>query len=227
MKIAHVNVTTGTFDFVDVRTGEKVLYQKLKLDDVDVVAFHCSSFGAGESVVFVLNEGDIVKEGNTVTYTGGHAYTTHAVLKYKLENGVLTILNDPPVSKGPDSSPANNSPDPVAKPQKPPLQTLNFKGGTCRLKNAIVSSFNETNTLSLILDYTLDNNTSSNVLDVLQSTGKIVAPDGRGYEPSQEPLINEESHGYILTFKIPKSIAVDSLKYIFEKQELSLKGLLR
>ena len=91
MKIANINTTTGTFDFIDVKSGSKISYGKLMLNEQEVVDFHCSDISGG-SVVFAVNKSEIVRSGNSITMNGGKGFTIHAILKYKLEDGVLTIL---------------------------------------------------------------------------------------------------------------------------------------
>ena len=93
LKISNINVTAGTFDFVDVNNGNKLSYEKLMLNEQEVVDFYCSdSFGG--YVTLALDKDNIVRDGNSVSIKNGQAFTVHAVLKYKLENGVLTIFHD-------------------------------------------------------------------------------------------------------------------------------------
>ncbi|MDR1347150.1 MAG: hypothetical protein LBJ63_01780 [Prevotellaceae bacterium] len=88
-----INAEAGTFGFVDVNSGMRLSYDKLIINGKEVVDTHCSGGSAmtGKSVTFAFNRGDIIRNGNSVTTTGD-TYTEYAVLKYKLENGVLTIL---------------------------------------------------------------------------------------------------------------------------------------
>ena len=89
LKIENVNTSANTFDFVDTISGEKIVYDRLILDGEDVVDFQCTA-SFSSSVVFATEEGQIVREGNKITYNG-KAYTTAAELKYTLEDGTLSI----------------------------------------------------------------------------------------------------------------------------------------
>jgi hypothetical protein len=83
-----IDPIAGTFGFVDIKSGKRLSYNKLILDGKEVADTHCS----GNNVTFVFDKGDIIRNDNSTTITTGQAYTGHAVLKYELSNGVLTIL---------------------------------------------------------------------------------------------------------------------------------------
>jgi len=86
-----IDAATRTFSFQDVASGQTITsFNMLTLEGKRVVDTHVTT-GFVEGVVFALNEGEIVRTGNSVTISGAKAITKHAVLKYKLENGVLSI----------------------------------------------------------------------------------------------------------------------------------------
>jgi hypothetical protein len=91
MQIKYINPVANTFSFVDTRSGNSLIYTKLILDGKEVVDTHCIT-GVSEGVVFALDKTTIVREPGSVRINGGKAFTVHAVLKYKLEFGILTIL---------------------------------------------------------------------------------------------------------------------------------------
>jgi hypothetical protein len=84
-----LNITGDTFTCVDVATGSELYYDKLMLGDKEVLDTYCSSMAG---VVLAVNPGEIVRDGGSVTFNNARSYTEHAVLKYKLDNRVLTIL---------------------------------------------------------------------------------------------------------------------------------------
>ncbi len=91
MKIDKVNAQNNTFSFVDTKSGNAIAYKKLIYEGKEVVDTHCMD-GMAAGVVFAFNDNTIVRDGGSVKINGGQALTVHAVIKYKLEEGVLTIL---------------------------------------------------------------------------------------------------------------------------------------
>lgn len=91
MKISDFNYETNTFSFTDTKSGAKIFYNTLMIGDQKVVDTQC--MGGAQAVVFAFDNNTIVRSGGSVSINGGKAYTLHAELVYKLENGVLTILD--------------------------------------------------------------------------------------------------------------------------------------
>lgn len=91
MKLADINGQTNTFNFVDVRSGKKITYDKLIYKDKEVVDTHCIT-GINKAVIFAIDNKTIIRTPGRVAISGGSALTEHATIKYKLENGTLTIL---------------------------------------------------------------------------------------------------------------------------------------
>lgn len=100
MKIANIDRTRNTFDFVDVASGEKIIYRRLIIHGVEPVDMRCIVKEGNEMVQFVIRDGREVSRRadgtQTVTIYAGEntvAYSTYAQLKYKLSNGILTIID--------------------------------------------------------------------------------------------------------------------------------------
>lgn len=91
MKIQNVDAAANTFDFVDQQTGKVIEYDTLIVKGKTVVEYACST-GMDEMVMFAYEEGQIVRSGNKTTYNNVDGYTTVAELKYKLEEGTLTVI---------------------------------------------------------------------------------------------------------------------------------------
>jgi hypothetical protein len=192
MKIENINSDANTFDFVDVSSGQKLSYKKLMVNNREVVETQ-SMQGILSSVIFVFEKFSTENIG----------YTTHAVLKYNLENGELNILSDTPVEK------------PVEKSNSE-IETIQFKGGTCRL----IEFKREAEKLNIVFKYTLEDNTHLDVIDVL-GRGNLVASDGTIYK-LPERFSNEENSLVKLIFIVPQDVDIKSLKYVLNKQELHL-----
>lgn len=99
MKIANIDRTRNTFDFVDVASGEKIVYRRLIIHGVEPVDTRCIVKEGTEMVQFVIRGGREVSRRadgtQTVTIYAGEntfAYSMYAQLKYELNDGVLTIL---------------------------------------------------------------------------------------------------------------------------------------
>lgn len=99
MKIANIDRTRNTFDFVDVASGEKIVYRRLIIHGVEPVDTRCIVKEGSEMVQFVVRGGREVSRRadgtQTVTIYAGEntfAYSMYAQLKYELNDGVLTIL---------------------------------------------------------------------------------------------------------------------------------------
>jgi uncharacterized membrane protein YhaH (DUF805 family) len=85
---------TNSFSFVDAASGDKIgPYSVIKLGEKAVVDTEVVSMG----VAFAVNAGQIsrtrTETGMRINMDGVRVITSHAVLKYKLENGILTIID--------------------------------------------------------------------------------------------------------------------------------------
>jgi len=89
-----IDSAKGTFSFVDISTGKRLSYQKLFINGKEVIDTHCMSGGMFKSVAFAFEKGEIVRNGSSVTFNCKIAFTEHAELKYKLENGTLTLFKN-------------------------------------------------------------------------------------------------------------------------------------
>ncbi|MDR2039421.1 MAG: hypothetical protein LBQ60_15980 [Bacteroidales bacterium] len=92
MKLGYINPQVNTFSFINMKSGETLAYQKLIYKDREVVDTYCMG-GANKSVILAFDRHTIVRDGDSVKINGGEAITGHAVMKYKLEGGTLTILS--------------------------------------------------------------------------------------------------------------------------------------
>ena len=93
LKIANVDKDANTFDLVDTRTRQTIQYDKLILEDKEVVDWLCTEIMGGHFVVLATEPGQIVRDGDKVTFSG-HGYGTTVDLKYELKDGTLTILGE-------------------------------------------------------------------------------------------------------------------------------------
>ena len=85
-----IDVQRQSFRFVDAKSGKELSYNKLIIVDNVVIDTYVDQMMT-KSVAFAFKEGDIVREGGSVTLNC-LVYTEYAELNYTLENGVLTIL---------------------------------------------------------------------------------------------------------------------------------------
>lgn len=92
MKFNITDDTFAGFTCVDTATGNVLFYDKLMLNDKEVIDTECSTIRGARYVALALKPGDIVRNGNSVTLNA-KIYTEHAVWEYTLENGVLTIID--------------------------------------------------------------------------------------------------------------------------------------
>jgi hypothetical protein len=99
MKIASFDRGANSFDLVDAATGEKLTYRRLVIDNVEPVKINCIVKDGMDMLQFVMQErkalGTRQEGGQTVTEYSGEwiiSFSAYASLKYKLEDGVLTIL---------------------------------------------------------------------------------------------------------------------------------------
>ena len=99
MKIANIDRSANRFDFVDTDTGNKLTYLRLIVNGVEPAGISCIVKEGTEMVQFILKEKKALstrQEGGQtiITYSGESttSYSIYSVLKYKLEDGVLTIL---------------------------------------------------------------------------------------------------------------------------------------
>ena len=90
MQIKVTDRDANTFVLVD-GSGAEIEYDKLMLDGKEVVDHYCSSVQGLDSVAFATGEGQIVRDGSSVTLSGCQSYTAAAELTYELSDGVLTI----------------------------------------------------------------------------------------------------------------------------------------
>ena len=90
MKLANVNAAANTFELVDSGSGQKLAYDRLIVNGKEVVDWLCTGMAGAEVVVFATEEGQIVRDGNTTSYSG-QGYSTVAKLEYELKDGTLTI----------------------------------------------------------------------------------------------------------------------------------------
>ena len=86
-----IDVERQSFRFVDSKSGRELSYNKLIVDGNAVIDTYVMAMMT-KSVAFAFKEGEIVREGGSVTLNCKIAYTEHSELNYTLENGVLTIL---------------------------------------------------------------------------------------------------------------------------------------
>ncbi len=99
MKIANIDRTRNTFDFVDAASGEKIVYRRLIIHGVEPVDTRCIVKEGTEMVQFVVRGRQELSRRTdgtqtVITYAGENTvtYSAYAQLKYKLNNGTLTIL---------------------------------------------------------------------------------------------------------------------------------------
>jgi hypothetical protein len=86
-----IDVERMYFVFVDAKSGSVLLCKKLIINGKEVVDAHITTALGMKSVVFATEEGEIVRDGNSVTFKS-EGYTENTIFRYRLENDVLTIL---------------------------------------------------------------------------------------------------------------------------------------
>jgi hypothetical protein len=112
-------------------------------------------------------------------------------------------------------------------------KTIVFEGGSCEFhslnkKSAIMSGFEA---FDLYLKYSLKEGTDADSLKVLKKDGEFVAPDGKRYKAmldataklSAKSGAEADTPLYILVVPTPKGVDVETLKFVYKNQELSLK----
>jgi hypothetical protein len=208
MQIKNINSETGAFDFVDVHSGKVLSYNKLLINNHEVVQTQCLSI----AVNFVYEEFRVAGNAERKSI----AYTVHAKLKYELKDAVLNMVVDLPVS---DNS--NKSTEKTVKEEK---QLIRFKGGTCELFNINFSSAEEH--LELVFECTLDDKTDKSALAVLDKG--LVVSKGKTYKPRVGVYGSNGNRSYYkLTYHFSDAISKDdSIKFVFNEQKISLSDRL-
>jgi hypothetical protein len=205
MKIENINEASNTFDIVDVRTKKGLSYQKIMINKQKVVSTKCMTM---MSSFVIFNYDKISDTGKEIANIG---IPEDAVHGYELENGVLNIIVDIP-----ESQDTSDNAQPEKKEEKP---TVTFKGGVCEYKSLDYSS--EEKRLTVILHYTLSENSGVNVLDVLDK-GVIETSEGKTYK-SKSSALNREYSLYKLDYHFPDAISRGmSFKYVLNGQEIPI-----
>jgi hypothetical protein len=204
MKIENINEETGSFTIVDARTKKVLSYNKIMINNQNVVSTKCMRM-MGDFVIF--NYDKVSADGKEIANIGLSAESTH---KYELTAGILNIIVDN-LSKEPDNTTE------IKKEEKP---TIKFNGGTCEYKSIDYSS--EEKRFSVILHYKLDDNANSNVLAALDK-GVLTTSEGKKYK-LKEIFSNSEYSLYKLDYHFPDEIRQGmSFKYVLNGQEIPLK----
>ena len=207
MKIKNVNEETGSFNIVDARTEKVLSYNKIMINNQNVVNTTCIS----GIVIFYYDKLRVV--GKEIANIGIPAEVTHS---YELTAGILNIIVDNLTEAS-----GNETAITEKKEEKP---TIKFKGGTCVYNSVDYSS--EEKRFSVILHYTLDENASMTALDALDK-GIIETSDGKTYK-LKESFSNSEYALYRLDYHFPDAIRQGmSFKYVLNEQEIpiSMRGL--
>jgi hypothetical protein len=110
-------------------------------------------------------------------------------------------------------------------------QTIQFKGGSCVLDTVVeIPGGFAVKYVRVSFKYTLDENAKTDVLYVLLDKGQFVA-SGRKYQANsivfnvdEQEEISAKKDGVVsLIVSIPTKIKTESLKFVFNKQEIPLK----
>jgi hypothetical protein len=204
MKIENVNEETGSFDIVDARTKKVLSYNKIMINNQNVVSTKCMSMMDIGFVIF--NYDKVSSVGKEIANIGIREDTPKG---YELTEGVLNIIVD-------NLSEASDNATVKKEEEKP---TIKFKGGTCVYKSLDYSS--EEKRLSVILNYRLDENASTAALTALDK-GVIETSEGKTYK-LKESLSNSEYSLYRLDYYFPDAIQQDmSFKYVLNEQEIPI-----
>ena len=105
--------------------------------------------------------------------------------------------------------------------------TIKFDGGSCELYEVMLESMyapadmkeNE-KSFVLRLKYKLNDNAISDATSVLYDDGQFVAPNGNIYKAGAAAATDSI---YSLIVAVPQNVDVESLKYEYNKQTISLK----
>ncbi|MCL2161919.1 MAG: hypothetical protein FWH56_08590 [Betaproteobacteria bacterium] len=204
MKIENVNEGTGSFDIVDARTKKILSYNKIMINNQNVVSTKNMSM-MGASFVF-FNYDKITAAGKEIANIGIRAESPYG---YELTAGILNII----VDNLPEAS--NNAP--VEKKEE--KSTIKFKGGACVYEGVDYSS--EEKRFSLILHYTLDKNASTAALTVLNK-GVIKTSEGKTYKMNKS-FSNSEYSLYRMDYHFPDAVRQGiSFKYVLNGQEIPI-----
>ena len=200
MKIENVNEGTGSFNIVDVRTKKVLSYNKIMINNQNVVSTKCLSMMGAGYVIF--NYDKVTASGKEIANIGIRADAPYG---YELTAGVLNIIVENP----PEA--------PEIKQEEKPV--IKFKGGTCVYKS-VDYSFAEKR-FSVILHYTLDENVSKSALDALDK-GVIESSEGKTYK-LKDSFTNSEYSLCKLDYHFPDAIQKGiSFKYVLNGQEIPI-----
>jgi hypothetical protein len=194
MKIGNVNTDTGAFDFIDVRTGEKLSYNKLMIDSLDVERTYWEDMLKAVVFVYTDSSAGINKKNNK-------GYTTNAVIEYELNNGVLKMIANLPKS-------------PAIAEEK----IIRLESGAC-IYEGLEYSMSE-KCLKIHFTYTVKDGADTDALIALLSKGTIVSSEGKTYK-SPRTFSNRELSVCKLEYDFPDAINENtSIKYVLNGQEI-------
>jgi hypothetical protein len=204
MKIENINEKAGSFDIVDARTKKVLSYDKIMINNQNVVSFKCISMMGTGYVIF--NYDEVSATGKKIANIGIRADTPYG---YELTTDILNIIVDNPPETSDNATEKKTEEKPAIK----------FEGGTCVYKSVDYSS--EKKRFSLILHYTLDENTSTTALTALDK-GVIETSEGKTYK-LKERFSNSEYSLYRLDYDFPDAIRQGmSFKYVLNEQEIPI-----
>lgn len=204
--IENINEETGSFDIVDARTKKVLSYDKMMINNQNVVSTKCMSMAGTGYVIF--NYDKVSATGKEIANIGIRSEAPHV---YELTEGILNIIVDNLSETSDNTTEKKNEEKPAIK----------FEGGMCVYKSMDYSS--EEKRLSVILHYTLDEDASTTALSVLNK-GVIETSEGKTYE-LKESLSNSEYSLYRLDYYFPDAIRQGmSLKYVLDGQEIPISA---
>lgn len=89
-----IDVQSQSFTFVDVNDGKRLSYEKLIVDGKEVVDTDCFDMKDGKQVLFFFDKKTKYKNltSTVAEEVNGIFLSEHDVMKYKLENDILEIV---------------------------------------------------------------------------------------------------------------------------------------
>ncbi|MDR3340664.1 MAG: hypothetical protein LBT25_11360 [Candidatus Symbiothrix sp.] len=111
-------------------------------------------------------------------------------------------------------------------------QTIQFKGGSCVLDTVVEISGGFVAKYARVgFKYTLDENAKVDVLYVLLEKGQFVAnrkkykANSIAFDAEQGEISTKKNGVVSLIVSIPNEVKIESLKFVFNKQEIPLKHI--
>jgi len=115
------------------------------------------------------------------------------------------------------------------------VKTISFEGGNCSFyelqKNSMFAPANmqedeKAFMLRLKCSIVSPDAQAREVLSVLYDKGDFVAPDGKRYKAGTSAMIMDSDGGliYSLIVAVPKSVDVETLRFVYNNQVMSLKN---